>query len=143
MKNQVELSDMLIGLAKVVRGMPDDQFARLVKDGAATLSRPPKTKNGSRAKQSSNTAVAKVSPVVENMWEGLLARLRVATSRDEGHRIIEGAFAKKDELLAFAKHLDLPVQKRDNTDHIRRKVVDFMVGRRLASEAIRGGYSID
>lgn len=71
----------------------------------------------------------------------ILSKLRSATTRDDGARILHDAFPDKGGLVEFAKHLDLPVQKKDKTDRIRDKVLEFTVGRRLDSEAIRGGYT--
>ena len=67
------------------------------------------------------------------------ARLTAAGSREEGRRIVEEAFADKERLFAFAKWLDLPVQRNDAAKRIRDKVVTQTVGRRLSGRAVRGG----
>ena len=66
------------------------------------------------------------------------ARLTAAGSREEGLRIVEEAFADKQRLFAFAKWLDLPVQRNDAAKRIRDKVVTQTVGRRLSGRAVRG-----
>ena len=70
--------------------------------------------------------------------EAVHARLTAAGSREEGQRIVEEAFADKERLFAFAKLLDLPVQRNDAAQRIRDKVVTQTVGRRLSGRAVRG-----
>ena len=70
--------------------------------------------------------------------EAVHARLTAAGSREEGQRIVEEAFADKERLFAFAKWLDLPVQRNDAAQRIRDKVVTQTVGRRLSGRAVRG-----
>ena len=70
--------------------------------------------------------------------EAVHARLTAAGSREEGLRIVEEAFANKQRLFAFAKWLDLPVQRSDAAKRIRDKVVTQTVGRRLSGRAVRG-----
>ena len=55
-----------------------------------------------------------------------------------GQRIVEEAFAGKAELFAFARWLDLPVQRNDAAKRIRERVVTHTVGRRLSGQAVRG-----
>ena len=71
--------------------------------------------------------------------EAVHARLTAAGSREEGQRIVEESFADKERLFAFAKWLDLPVQRNDAARRIRDKVVTQTVGRRLSGRAVRGG----
>ena len=53
--------------------------------------------------------------------------------------VVEQSFADKERLFAFAKWLDLPVQRSDAAKRIRDKVVTQTVGRRLSGRAVRGG----
>ena len=53
------------------------------------------------------------------------------------------AFAGKEQLFAFAKWLDLPVQRNDAATRIRDKVVTYAVGRRLSGRAVRGGAGVN
>lgn len=70
----------------------------------------------------------------EEALRRLQQQLDVVQTRDEGYRLVKEALPRKASLFAFARFLDLPVQKKD-------KIVAFTVGRRLNSETIRGGYS--
>ena len=79
--------------------------------------------------------------ISEEELNRIQAKLNTARSREEGYRIVEEAFPLKERLFAFAKFLDLSIQKKDKTEKIREKIVTSTVGRRLSSEAIRGGYS--
>ena len=79
-----------------------------------------------------------VPPAADEGFEGVRSRLRAAGSREEGQRIVDEAFASKEQLFAFARWLDLPVQRNDAAKRIRDKVVTHTVGRRLSGEAVRG-----
>ena len=82
---------------------------------------------------------APVAAGCEGVFGEVRARLAAAGSREEGQQIVEEAFAGKEQLFAFAKWLDLPVQRNDAAKRIREKVVTHTVGRRLSGEAVRGG----
>ena len=78
------------------------------------------------------------APADDAALEAVHAQLTAAGSREEGLRIVEEAFAGKERLFAFAKWLDLPVQRNDAAQRIRDKVVTQTVGRRLSGRAVRG-----
>ena len=78
-----------------------------------------------------------VAPATDEAPEPVHAKLTAAGSREEGQRIVEGAFADKERLYAFAKYLELPVQWNDAAKRIRDKVVTQTVGRRLSDRAVR------
>ena len=140
MKSQVELSNMLTVLAQMVRNMPDDQFSQMIGENGSGLSRRPKSSG--KAQSGLKTHAPSIPPALAARWETLSSNLGAAATRDEGARILENAFSKKDEWVGFARFLDLPVQKRDSLARIRGKIVEYLVGSRLDSAAIRGGYSV-
>ena len=110
----------------------------LVKGVRSFLPSPGK-RGGGKSREGNRKGDGKPFPILdEQKRNSVLSDLRAAMTRDAGVRIVQGAFPRKDELFAFAKFLDLPVQKGDNSDWICKKIVEFMVGRRLNSEAIRG-----
>ena len=78
------------------------------------------------------------APAADEGFGEVQAKLAAAGSREEGRRIVEEAFTGKVELFAFAKWLDLPVQRSDAARRIRDKVVTRTVGRRLSGQAVRG-----
>ena len=139
MKSQAELSNMLTVLAQMVKNMPDDQFSQLVGDNDSGLSRLPRSNE--RAKHGPKAHISDASSV--RMREILLSKLRAATTREEGERILESTFSKKDEWFEFARFLDLPVQRKDSIGRIRHKIVEYTVGSRIDSEVIRGRFGIE
>ena len=78
------------------------------------------------------------APVADETFGDVQARLAAAGSREAGQRIVEEAFARKEQLFAFARYLDLPVQRTDTVTRMREKVVTHTVGRRLSGQAVRG-----
>ena len=81
-------------------------------------------------------------PAAEEAFADVQARLAAAGSREEGRGIVEEAFAAKERLFAFARYLDLPVQRSDAARRIRDKVVTHTVGRRLGGRAVRGDGAV-
>lgn len=131
---QSAFGDLLTDVAKAVRNMSDAEFEKFIKGEL----RPFITfKASSRGSKSRNLPPS----ISEEELNGIQTKLNTARSREEGYRIVEEAFPLKERLFTFAKFLDLPIQKKDKTEKIREKIVTSTVGRRLSSEAIRGGYS--
>ena len=131
---QSAFGNLLADVAKAIRSLSEDEFEKLVKGEL----RP----SISFKERSSGVKSRKLSASIsEEELCRIQAKLDAAQTRDEGYRIVQEAFPLKESLFAFAKFLDLPVQKKDKAERIRDKIVTFTVGRRLSSKAIRGGYS--
>ena len=123
---------VLEALVRAVRELSDEDFDRLMKgdlEASVSFVRP--------AVQEPKRRKAD-PPVADATFGDVQARLAAAGSREEGLRIVEEAFARKDQLFAFARHLDLPVQRGHAAKRIREKVVTHAVGRRLSGQALRG-----
>ena len=126
------LTQVLDQVKKALRDLSEADFDRLMQgelDVSVSFVRP---------KAQPQKRRLAVPPVAEEAFEGVHGRLTAAGSREEGQRIVEGAFADKKRLFAFAKYLDLPVQRNDAAKRIREKVVTHTVGRRLSGKAVRG-----
>lgn len=67
-------------------------------------------------------------------------KFRAAKSVEECAVMVEYLLPSKEEMFAFAKYLDLPVQRKEGQQRIRDKIVDATAGWRIRSEVIRGGY---
>ena len=137
-RKSVNLHAAFAAFAKAVRDMPDDQYEKLVEGDLSFLSA--SEKSGGRERKAKGNGRALPVPDARK-WESIASELDAAPSRDAGARIVQDAFSRKDELFAFAKSLDLAVQRSDNIARIRWKIVEFTVGQRLDGEAIRGGYT--
>ena len=126
------VTQVLEQLIQALRDLSDDDFDKLMTgDLEASISFVrPEPRNRNRRPP--------VAPADDAALEAVHARLTAAGSREEGLRIVEEAFADKQRLFAFAKWLDLPVQRNDAARRIRDKVVTQTVGRRLSGRAVRG-----
>ena len=137
---QAAFGDLLSDMAMAVRKMPEDQFRKLVEgELRPTITferRPPPV--GTRHAKPGKPFIGAVS---EDDLHNIRAKLDMAQSREDGHRIVLDAFPDRERLFAFAKFLDLPVRKGDKAENVREKIVASTVGRRLSGEAVRGGYT--
>ena len=132
--DQTALSNLLVELAKAIKQLPTDQIAK-VANGEFRLEI--RCVEPGDQKAVHKTSLGLVS---EKELSDVKEKLATARSRDEGYKIVQEALPEKERLFAFAKSLDLPVQRKDNTNKMRDKIVTSTVGRRLGGEAIRGGY---
>jgi hypothetical protein len=69
-------------------------------------------------------------------FNGLIASLKAAGSRDMAQKLIADADLKRSQLVQLAKTLDLPVQKSDNVARLQEKIIETTIGFRLTSNAI-------
>ena len=130
------VTQMLEQLVKAVRDLSEEDFDKLMQgelEASVSFVRP-----AVRKRQRRQTG----APAEDAAFGEVQARLTAASSREEGQRIVEYAFAGKAQLFAFAKWLDLPVQRGDAATRIRDKVVTHTVGRRLSGQAVRGDGGI-
>jgi len=126
------VTQVLEQVVRAVRDLSDEDFDKLMKgelEASVSFVRPAARKRERRQAG---------APVADEGFGKVQARLAAARSREEGQRIVEESFAGKEHLFAFAKWLDLPVQRNDAVKRIRDKVVTRTVGRRLSGEAVRG-----
>jgi len=66
----------------------------------------------------------------------ILEELNESKSREEARSTLS-AIANKDALAAFARTLKVHVVKHDRREDIESKIVEFVIGGKLRSEAIR------
>ena len=105
------VTQMLEQLVKAVRDLSDEDFDKLMQgelEASVSFVRP-----AARKRQRRQTG----APAEDAAFGEVQARLTAASSREEGQRIVEYAFAGKAQLFAFAKWLDLPVQRGDGDAH--------------------------
>ena len=132
------VTQVLVQVIKALQELSDEDFDGLMRgevEACVSFVRPAARKQERRQAAAPVTAVAEVA---EEAFGEVRARLAAADSREEGQRIVEEAFAEKGRLFAFARWLDLPVQRNHPAKRIREKVVTHTVGRRLSGEAVRG-----
>ena len=135
---KLAFGNLLSDIARAVREMPDNQYGKFVKGELhLTISFEEKDRPARPVKPGRPSA----DVVPERELQRVRAKLDMAQSREDGHRIVMDAFPERERLFAFAGFLDLPVRKGDKAENVREKIVAFTVGRRLSGEAIRGGYA--
>ncbi len=130
-------TQVLVQVIKALQELSDEDFDGLTRgelEASVSFVRQAAPKREERREEE-----APVAAGCEGVFGEVRARLAAAGSREEGQQIVEEAFAGKEQLFAFAKWLDLPVQRNDAAKRIREKVVTHTVGRRLSGEAVRGG----
>ena len=58
-------------------------------------------------------------------------------TREEGEILLNQICKSRDDLLYLAKYLDLPVQKSDDPDRLKDKIIEATIGYRVRSAAIQ------
>lgn len=67
----------------------------------------------------------------------ILQDLDGMTNRDNAIKLVESKSFTRKELVLICRHLDLPARKDETIDRLVEKIVDWTVGARLNSQAIR------
>lgn len=68
----------------------------------------------------------------------LISDLSKATDRASALQLLESQTLTKAGLEKFARSLSVPANKTDNTERLRDKIIEHVVGSQLNSAAIRG-----
>jgi hypothetical protein len=68
----------------------------------------------------------------------ILTRMAGMGDRSEGHEYLASLNLSRASLLSLAKQLEVPVQKSDNVERLRDRIVEGSIGYRLRSQAVRG-----
>lgn len=68
----------------------------------------------------------------------LTRQLQELGSREAGEALLVQRELKRTDLEALARALQLPVQRDDNMERLRAKIVENLIGSRLRSDAIQG-----
>lgn len=120
-------TDKLMRLMRIVvttiEGLRSEQVAQLIA-GEAKL-----TFNASKASKDTKSRL----PVDQ---ANILAKLNECKDRDEARNILD-AIPNRDALAAFARSLKVHVVKHDRREDIESKIIEFMIGGKLRTEAIR------
>lgn len=68
----------------------------------------------------------------------LLKTLKGLGSRDDGDAFLRQNAMTRENLEKLARLMQLPMQREDNNDRLRMKIVESAIGSRLRSDAIQG-----
>lgn len=127
-----DLSKLLAELADAVGALPSRDLSRVLTGEARLVVRVvPAEDSSARAGKDHAKSLSGETLRVARHLESL-------DTREAGHAYLETVAATKADLLAIARHLDLPAQKRDSRARLQEKVVEATIGFRIRSAAIQG-----
>jgi len=110
-------------LATTIEGMTDEDVELLLAGkGKLTFTPSEKPKN------------THVEPSVDHA--ALMTQLNDCRDRDEARYVLHSV-ATKDALMSFAKGQKLYVAKNDRREDIENKIIEFVIGAKLRTEAIQ------
>lgn len=92
---------------------------------------------------SSPKARSRVSDPMRHAAEDVRSALGAMDSREAGMSYLEEMGFSREDLRSLVAALDLPANRSDNMDRLRRRVVEALIGYRLRSQAIRGSEPAD
>jgi hypothetical protein len=129
-RSNVDLvTSVLRSVTESVRTWNDDDLAAfLAGERDLTISAP------TRTARKRGRAVDDVRSQVEDVR----AAFDAMNTREEGIEYLEHMALSRDSLRAVVAALDLPVNRSDNMERLRNRVVEGLIGYRLRSKAIRG-----
>lgn len=80
----------------------------------------------------------KITPLIGAGFSEIISALGRAETIEEGHSVLDGLDMTRREIEALAREMDVPSRKGESADKIKSRIVEFAVGARLNSKAIRG-----
>lgn len=117
------LTKLLRLIAATIEGLDQVQIDQLIAGkGKLTFTAPGKPKETT------------ITPTTD--LAALLAKLNDCASRDDARQALS-AIANRDALEAFARTMKIHVVKHDRRENIESKIVEFVIGGKLRTEAIQ------
>ncbi|HCG7440928.1 TPA: hypothetical protein NJ377_004678 [Vibrio parahaemolyticus] len=77
-------------------------------------------------------------PLSGTNFDAVIQELYNAKSREAGIEVIDSHLKLKNDLVLFAKYIDVAFLKSDKVSKIKETIVDATVGAKLRSNAIQG-----
>jgi hypothetical protein len=91
-----------------------------------------------RKRKKTVRAPRKSLPPKPHELDAAIERLSALDSREAGREFLLNHYSTRTDLELLARRADLPVQKRDNIDALRSRIIESTIGYRLRSQAIQG-----
>lgn len=129
MNKRSELSNILRQLADYIESQPDEGLDSILKQVSSQKLAEQKPKN--------NKAKSKTLIDTESLHK-IADQLIELPSREAGEALLKEKVTNRVALEALARLLNLPVQRDDNVERLRAKIVENSIGSRLRSNAIQG-----
>ena len=130
---QKAIARVLRRVASTIESLSEDELAAVLR-GRFELN---VDSGRSRASKPKSLGVSKESLSSETL-SLLERRLRAAESRDQGFAILTESVVTRRDLEMLARHLGLPVERRDNRERLTDRIIEGTIGFRLRSAAIQG-----
>lgn len=129
MSNRLEMTRLLRAVGKMIDGMTEEEYERFL-NGELQL-------NFVQARKRNTEPIKKITPedvqlLITQLWE--------MKARDEARSLLQSdiRLQLKGNLMTLAKALKIHITKQDKREDIEAKIVEFVIGARLRSEAIQG-----
>ncbi|MCG3142250.1 MAG: hypothetical protein HDKAJFGB_03658 [Anaerolineae bacterium] len=128
MTDKRELSKLFQAFSKMLETMTEEEYKQFL-SGELQFSFVHERKKKEQ--------IQKASP--EDL-QAIISQLRLSKSREEARQILQGdeRMQLKDNLTQIAKLLKVHIIKQDKRDEIENKIIEFVIGSKLRSEAIQG-----
>ncbi len=125
-----EIAEFLLAMGKFIKSMSDDDYAKFLK-GDLQLQEFKKKKV--RIKDS-------LKKLTDSDIEIIIDKIKITNNRDEAKIILanEESLSLKENLVKVARALKIHIQKIDKKEDIENKIIEFIIGSRLRTDAIRG-----
>jgi len=120
-----ELSNLLRRLADYVDSRPDEELVPLFELAQRLKPEPPIRRRSLSFKK------------FDNDIDTIVRRLSEQRSREQGEALLRRAVPNREALETLARTLQLPVQRDDDLQRLRAKIVESVIGFRLRSQAIQ------
>lgn len=133
--DQRDLAKILHRLAQLVERSSKAELGALL-SGSASLAISPGS--GAVRDDDKRDPGKRRRPHSDKDLAGLAIRLRHVESREMAYQLLARAQLTKNELEQLARMLDLPVQREDDAEKLRQKIIEASIGSRLNSRAIIG-----
>lgn len=131
MKHNIIVKNYLSSLISLIDELSESDLAKL-ESGEFEIS----LKLVKKSNQKSEVA-SKQEPVLID-YDLLIKELDCVKSREAGLEVIEKHLKLKNDLISFAKYIDVAFLKSEKVSKIRETIVDATVGAKLRSSAIQG-----
>lgn len=130
------IANLFAAFADALNAMDDREFDRLIQGKAKLrLVEKGRGRNGGNGKSGK---LLDAPPLTDSIPE-LAQKFQAAASREEAAAVLAAVNSprRKEILLLLAKEFSVNVTARDNIGLIERRLIENVVGARLASEAIQ------
>ena len=136
-RNGQAIADVLSKVAHAIRQLDDSEIKTLLAgDFCVELvlenQEHRRSKNSKSLDADAQTVISEVAQLLGDLDD-----------REQGRILLEHRLPKKQLLTHLARHLDLPLQKRETMERLKEKIIEATIGYRLRSRAIRGTDSLE